>query len=168
MLNRTLQILCITAMVIVTSVALAANPGNGKGKKNKHGESRQTRSENGNYSISSVGTFKGQGAATIGEDGVSFTIDVSTIDGSKGQMIASKLAVDGPYFSGNATAMGRTIAISGRLDAAKASRLNASYVGNTGDAGRITGTLPEDAGDTDWDEPPGKAKKDKDDKKDKD
>lgn len=154
-------------IVLIASMALAAkpaDPGNPH-KKNKHGEGRQTRSLNGTYTATASGSYRGTGTATVDEDGVSFQIDVVAADGSTGKLIVSKLAIDGPYFSGAGSAIGHVIAISGRLDAAKASRLVATYAGANGEAGRITGILPDDAGDPDWDD----KDKDKDkDKKDKD
>lgn len=65
-------------------------------------------------------------------------------------LVAPALVIDGPYFSGIGTAMGKTIMIEGRLDAAKASRLMAQYHSTTGQVGRIVATLPADSGNDSW------------------
>ena len=96
------------------------------------------------------GFYKGQGTASVSATTVTLTGDVKNSDGSAATLTSDPLTLSGPYFSGTGTIGGEKIKIKGRLDAARASRLVATYAGET-HRGRIAGTLPSDPGDDAWD-----------------
>jgi hypothetical protein len=121
------------------------NPGGPNGKDRRNG-----RSKDGAYTIVISGFFKGQGTATVSATTVTLTGDVKAPDGSTATLTSDALTISGPYFSGTGTIGGEKIKIKGRLDAARASRLVATYAGEK-HRGRIAGTLPSDPGDDSWD-----------------
>src|SRR4051794_40832812 len=152
-MHRVARIIVIVLMSTAVAVCASGdkkNSGNGNGngnghKQGKNGKVRQARSGDGDYSVRLVGAYKGTGTAEVSEDTISFDASITTADGVKGQLSARGLPIDGPYFAGNGTAMGRPIFVRGRLDAAKSSRLVANYRDpETHLAGRIVGTLPTD------------------------
>ena len=103
------------------------------------------RSVDGTYSINVSGFFTGNGTASVTATAVSITATVTVDGGGTVTLQSEALPLSGPYFEGKATAGSDTVLIKGRLDAAKASRLLATYstVGDTR-RGRIAGTLPTD------------------------
>jgi hypothetical protein len=115
---------------------------------------RQTRAKNGNYLTIIAGDFSGSGNAEVKDDKVSINADVLTSDGRSGKFTANSLTVDGPYFYGVGTVLGETVQVSGRVDAARASRLVATFAAGDGKAARVVGNLPPavDAGDDGWDD----------------
>lgn len=115
---------------------------------------RQERAKNGRYVTVFAGSYNGVGVADVKDDKVTIKADVLTADGRAAQFIANNLMFDGPYFSGAGTIMGETVQVSGRLDAARASRLTATFALTDGSAARVVGSLPAtvDAGDDNWDE----------------
>ena len=156
------RVVHILTLLLLTATLALADPGHDGGDgdggrrgrgPDANGKSRQTRSQNGQYAIIIAGSFQGTGTATIGDAGLNILADVVTADGSHGQLSGSNLKIDGPYFSGSATAAGQQITIQGRLDAAKSSRLTAQYSGGTSLFGRIAGVLPTDSGQKDWKKP---------------
>jgi hypothetical protein len=129
------------------------NNGNNGGRSHGNGH-RQTRAKNGSYMTTIAGDFTGTGCAEVRDDKVSITADLLSADGRAGKLVANNLMVDGPYFYGSGTMLGETIQVSGRVDAARASRLVATISAGNGKAARIVGNLPAalDAGDDDWDD----------------
>jgi hypothetical protein len=115
---------------------------------------RQTRAKNGNYITIVAGDFSGTGNAEVKDDKVSINADVLTCDGRAGKFTATNLTVEGPYFYGVGTVLGLTVQVSGRVDAARASRLLATFTAGDGKAARVVGNLPAafDAGDDGWDD----------------
>jgi hypothetical protein len=90
----------------------------------------------------------------VKDDKVSIKARVTAADGRSGEFIANNLMFDGPYFHGNGTVLGDTVQVNGRLDAARASRLTATFSDYDGKlTGRVVGSLPAglDAGDDNWD-----------------
>lgn len=122
-------------------------PGGPNGKDRRNG-----RSKDGAYTISVSGFYKGQGTASVTATTVTLTGDVKGPDGTTATLTTDALVISGPYFSGTGTIGGEKIKIKGRLDAARASRLVATYASDT-HRGRIAGTLPTDPGDDGWDKP---------------
>jgi len=149
------------AFLLLVAAIVVADPGNGggngKGKGGPNGkEKRSDRSKDGEYTIAVSGYYKGTGTATVSPDNVSITANVQHDGGPTLTLTAPSLKVDGPYFIGDGTVEGNKITVKGRLDAARMSRLAATY--NSAQVrGRIAGTFPGDTPDDDW----------KDDKKDK-
>jgi hypothetical protein len=147
------RIFVITLMF--TGIAVCA-PGSDKDKggnkhdKGKNGKVRQARSENGTYNVNIVGFYRGSGTATVDEASVSLKATVTGSDGTTGNLDAANLTLDGPYFTGTGTINGKNATIRGRLDAAKSSRLVASYHIEGRNNGRIVGTNPADKGDDKW------------------
>ncbi|MBC8106513.1 MAG: hypothetical protein H7Z14_07985 [Anaerolineae bacterium] len=115
---------------------------------------RQERAKNGSYVTILAGSYNGTGMADVKDDKVSIRADVLTSDGRSGRFVANNLMFDGPYFHGLGTIMGETVQVNGRLDAARASRLTATFTLSDGRAARVVGNLPAaiDAGDDNWDE----------------
>jgi hypothetical protein len=122
------------------------------GRGNAFGRRRQGRSHNGQYQIVIAGTVKGTGQATVRDDTVSFSVTVTAADGTTGTFDAAGLIIDGPYFSGQASVLGQLVEIHGRLDAAKSSRLIASFRGDGPHVGRVVGSLPGDTPQNQWDQ----------------
>src|SRR3974377_625573 len=83
--------------------------GHSHGGPDANGKSRQDRSQNGQYVVTIAGSFQGTAPATFGNAGVSIQANIVAADGSHGQLSASNLKIDGPYFSGSATAAGQQI-----------------------------------------------------------
>jgi hypothetical protein len=121
-------------------------PGGPNGKERRNG-----RSKDGAYTIAISGFYKGQGTATVTATTVTLSGDVKAPDGSAAILTSDALTISGPYFSGTGSIGGEKVKIKGRLDAARASRLVATYAGET-HRGRIAGTLPTDPGDDSWDD----------------
>jgi hypothetical protein len=107
----------------------------------RNGRTRQSRSLNGTYTLVLAGAYSGKGTAKVSENTLAITATVTAPDGSTGTLTGASLTINGPYFAGNATVIGKTIQISGRLDAEKASRLIADFKDPAGKPGRIVGTL---------------------------
>jgi hypothetical protein len=139
-------------LIILLGSALGAAGGKGKGKAN-HGP-RQARSRDGDYNARVAGYYCGRGNAVVDDRSVSLSLTIRAEDGTSGPLIASGLTIDGPYFSGSGTAFGYPIYIHGRLDAARASRLVATFTSDDGHSAQIVGTLPAtvDKGDDSWDD----------------
>jgi hypothetical protein len=118
---------------------------------------RQDRVKNGSYMTIVAGYYTGTGSAEVTDDKVSLKANLVAPDGRAAQLCATNLVVDGPYFYGTGTILDEVVQVSGRLDAARASRLVATFTGNGGHDARIVGNLPAaiDAGDDHWDEPGG-------------
>src|SRR5688572_19968678 len=114
---------------------------------------RQERVRNGSYITTIVGFYNGSGTAEVNDDRVSLRAKISTTDGRTGELVADNLVVEGPYFYGTGTLLGDTVQITGRVDAARASRLLAMFSGVEGKFARVVGNLPAglDPGDDDWD-----------------
>jgi hypothetical protein len=113
---------------------------------------RQTRAHNGEYHVVISGTVQGSGQATVRDDSVSFTLIVTSADGMSGTFAAEGLLIDGPYFSGQATLLGEVVLVRGRVDAARSSRLVATFRGDATHIGRVIGSLPGDAAEPQWDQ----------------
>lgn len=130
--------------------------GNGNGKnnspKNKKGGARQSRSANGPYQLTVAGSFSGTGNATVTDTTVSLIATISDGQGHSGQLVVSNMLIDGPYFTGTGTVMGKPMTVHGRLDAAQASRFACTYCTDDGYSGRAAGALPAatDPPDTTW------------------
>jgi hypothetical protein len=124
-------------------------------------EKRPPRSKNGSYEVRVNGYYKGAGTATVTAQNVSISADVKADDGTATTLKADNLKVTGAYFTGTGTVGGKNVAIKGRLDAAKISRLTAMYKTDDNHRGRIVGSLPGDAPNDKWDDdhddPPGPA-----------
>jgi hypothetical protein len=114
-------------------------------------ERRAARSQDGSYSLIISGYYKGTGTATVTATSVSLSGTVKGPDGVDVPLSTDALTLSGPYFSGSGTIGSAKIQIKGKLDAAKASRLGATFETLAGNhAGRIFGTLPSDTGDANW------------------
>jgi hypothetical protein len=127
-----------------------ANRGNAHG--NAKGQKRQDRAKNGQYSAVVAGSFSGTGTAEVTDDTVSIRVTLSDPSGNKYSFSAPNLTVDGPYFSGTGKIRGDDVTVFGRVDAARASRVTASFVLPDGRGARIIGTLPAsvDPPDDNW------------------
>jgi hypothetical protein len=140
----------------------AANPGNPNGNpganpaprpaQNALARRRQIRSHNGQYEIIIAGSVRGVGQATVTDNSVSFSVQVTAPDGTVGSFDATNLFIEGPYFSGPAILFGQSVLVHGRLDAPRSSRLLAIYRGEGAQIGRVVGTLPGDNVHETWDE----------------
>jgi hypothetical protein len=119
-------------------------------KPGRGGRTRQTQSLNGSYTIIVAGAYNGKGTAKVNENSMVIEANITGPDGTAGTLTSGKLLVDGPYFVGTATVVGKTVQISGRLDALNASRVIADFKDASGKTGRIVGTLddavPDNAG----------------------
>lgn len=145
----------VAGVAVGGSVALRDSSngnGNGHGHKNGKGQKRQDRAKNGDYNLVVAGNFTGNGTANVSEDAVSIQVSITDDSGGKLNLNAQNLPWDGPYFSGTTKIKGRDVAIYGRVDAARASRLIATFSLPDGSGGRIIGTLPEsiDPPDDNW------------------
>ena len=147
---RIVVITLMFAAVAVSAPGSNRDKGGNKHGSGKNGKVRQGRSENGTYNVNIVGFYRGSGTATVEETSVSLKGTVTGSDGSVGTLDATKLDIDGPYFTGTGTINGKNATIRGRLDAAKSSRLVASYHIEGRNNGRIVGTNPKDKGDDKW------------------
>jgi hypothetical protein len=123
------------------------------------GERRPPRSNDGAYALRISGYYRGSGTASVTRQAVSITADVKTEGGTAATLKAESLVIDGTYFSGEGTVGDAKVTITGRLDAARISRLVASYKAGDSHRGRIVGVLPSDSPNDKWDD-------DKDDNKD--
>jgi hypothetical protein len=123
------------------------------GNKNRSRGHRQDRAKNGSYVTVIAGFYNGTGTAEVKDDRVSIKAEVTRSDGRTGVLVAPNLTVDGPYFYGSGTILGEAVQVSGRVDAARASRLTATFAGSDGRAARVVGNLPGalDTGDENWD-----------------
>jgi len=116
---------------------------------------REARSADGTYSINVSGFYKGTGTATVTATSVTITANVKSESGDTVTLQSEALTVSGPYFSGNGTVGDNKITIKGRLDAAKISRLVATFKTTDNHHGRIAGTLPTDTPVAAWDDDTG-------------
>jgi len=121
----------------------------------KHGP-RQSRSKDGTYFVMVNGFWHGTGTADVRSDHIVMKVDLVSDDGSAAKLNGN-VDIDGPYFSGTIRLSGRTgqdVYITGRLDAARASRLIGNFQMEDGCEGRMFGTLPAsvDPGDDHWEE----------------
>ena len=98
--------------------------------------------KNGVYTATFAGFFSGTGKADVNAEKISITASLTTTDGRTGDLIANNLTVEGPYFNGTGTVLGETVQISGRVDAALASRLTATIFAGDGRASRAVANLP--------------------------
>lgn len=128
-------------------------PNSAGGTKTRANGHRQDRAKNGSYAAVIAGFYTGTGTADVRDDKVSIKAEVRGSDGRSGQFIATNLMFDGPYFYGSGTVMDEPVQVNGRVDAARASRLTATFIAANGHDGRVVGKLPAtlDAGDDDWD-----------------
>jgi len=151
-MSRIPRILVITLVCTAVSVCVAGSNGEKKGHdKGKNGKARQGRSENGAYVVQIAGTFHGTGQAIVAEAAVSITAPVSNSDGTTGEFSAPGLTIDGPYFSGTGYIFGKPMTVRGRIDAARQSRVSATYYVD-GHGGRFIAELPPgvDTPDDEW------------------
>jgi hypothetical protein len=132
-----------------------AVPGSSTGGRFTPGR-RSPRSSDGSYQINVSGYYFGQGTGAITDTTVSLTVPLKADDGSTPTLQAPSLTINGTYFSGTGTIGNATANIMGRLDAARSSRLTATFKTSDGHFGRIAGTLPADPNtDNNWDMPHG-------------
>ena len=135
------------------SVALRSGSGfSGNAHKNSKGQKRQDRAKNGRYNAMIAGNFRGTGTADVWDDSVSIDATLTDESGTSYLLTAPNLAVDGPYFSGAGRIGPNEVTVSGRVDAARASRLSAYIVFSDGRGSRVIGTLPPsvDPPDDNW------------------
>jgi hypothetical protein len=114
------------------------------------GGRRQSGAQNGEYLVSVYGYYSGSGKADIDATEVSIRVVVTGKDGTTQRLEIRDLQTEGPYFAGNGTIGSKPVRITGRLDAARSSRVTATFSDSDGHYGRIVGTLPEDAGNDHW------------------
>lgn len=150
-MNRRNILTC--ALMIIMAGLSQAEPGGG-GNSGKGGgpggkEHRSPRSQDGSYTLTISGFYKGTGTASVSAAAVSITAQVNSEGGATTTFKAENLVIAGPYFSGTGTVGETAITVKGRLDAAQASRLAATYSSEKR-RGRIVGTLPSDPGDEKW------------------
>ena len=139
--------LLLTGSLALGGTALRART---RGRVDDDGRNRrQDRSKNGSYDATLVGFLSGSGTAEVGDDHVMLKVDVIDSNGIVGKLVAD-LPANGPYFSGQGTCFGQSVSVNGRLDAAKASRLAATFYLSNGRTGRIVAKLPSDPGDDNW------------------
>lgn len=147
----TLMTVALMAGLVFGSPGPSATP-SGRFKPGR----RSPRSGDGNYQIVVSGFYVGQGTGAISDTAVSLNVPLKGDDGTTPTLQATGLTIDGQYFSGSGTIGGATVTIQGRLDAARASRLTATFRTSDHKFGRIAGTLPSDPNtDDNWDSPPG-------------
>ena len=143
-------LLLFAGLTIGGAVSYQPPGGSGHGGGREGKGKRQDRVQNGSYVATVRGEFRGTGTADVREDKVSLHLSVKLPDGRSGDIIADDLPCSGPYFSGPGTLFGEPLFVRGRLDAAKASRLTATFYTAGGTGGRIVGSLPGDLGDPSW------------------
>jgi hypothetical protein len=108
-----------------------------------------------NYSITFAGCLTGKGNATCAGTSLSITGNITDDSGNKGTFTATNLVVDAKlHFTGTGTALGQSVSLSGRLDAAppgqetalKTQRIVCTFTTNKGASneghGRIVGYVP--------------------------
>jgi hypothetical protein len=139
----------------------SGTPMRGRGSSGEYGQGkvRQLRCLNGDYTARVAGYYRGGGIAKVTDAYVSLDISLVAGDGQPGNLRAENLSCIGPYFSGEGLLLGKPVMVRGRLDAAKASRLTATFFVSGDRAGRIIAILPPtiDPGDEHWNDPgPGK------------
>jgi hypothetical protein len=148
-------------MILAVSLTLAGaaslnrsphpRQGGGGGNKDKH---RQDRVRNGEYVCTLAGHFRGSGVARVEDSTVSLSATVTDDSGSTFQLNARDMMVDGPYFATTIGTLGGTsVAVRGRVDASRSSRLTATFVLPGGKGGRIVGKMSpvDDPPDDNWD-----------------
>jgi hypothetical protein len=138
-------------LIMLLACAMGAAGGVPAAKGKGHGR-RQTRSKDGDYNARVAGCYCGRGNAVVNNQSVSLDLTIRSEDGLTGSLVASGLTIDGPYFSGWGSAFGSAVYVHGRLDAARASRLVATFTSADGHSAQIVGTLPAsiDSGDDSW------------------
>ena len=105
-------------------------------------EKRQAASQDGSYTLTVSGFFKGAGTATVNTTSVSLTATVKSEGGDSVQLSASGLTLSGPYFTGTGTIGDAKVEFKGRVDADKGSRLIATYKTLTDNhRGRVAGVF---------------------------
>jgi len=102
------------------------------------------------YTILVRGYYTGDGTATANGGFVSLSATVRDPSGNIGLLSATTIDLVGDHFSGPATALGKTITVSGRVDAPDPTaspdavvtdgRIGAMYIDPRGHTGRIVGT----------------------------
>ena len=113
---------------------------------------RQDRCRDGTYTLVIRGYYTGQGTAEVRETTIRIDAEVRTPDGQVGRLNGT-FPASGPYFGGRGRVMRDPNAmVYGRVDAAKASRLAATFQDSSGHAARVVATLPSDPGDETWDD----------------
>jgi hypothetical protein len=160
--------IAVAFMIALLAVGARADQGGddnngGNGPSNSHGggtkgqpggpsghEKRSARSNDGSYNLTVSGFYKGTGTASVSATAVTLTGQVKSEGGELVPLQTEALQLSGPYFSGKGTIGGAEVAISGKLDAAKVSRLTATYKTPDNHRGRIAGTLPTDTPDEKW------------------
>jgi hypothetical protein len=134
--------------ILLLAIMLFAAPGVLRGQGGSR-VIRQDRCKDGVYNAKVGGYYTGTGTADVAADRVVLDITVKTADGATGRLRGT-FPTNGPYFGGNGNIMRGNIVVRGRVDAARASRVVATFWDDTGHAGRIYGTLPSDPGDETW------------------
>lgn len=116
---------------------------------------RQSRVKNGDYKARVVGFYRGAGVASVNNQCVNIRITVEAADGRKGELVLNNLPATGAYFTGSGTMLGQSVKLDGRVDAARASRLVATFTVADGRTGRLVANLPADvdAGNDNWENP---------------
>lgn len=150
-------ILTLMSITLMAGFVFAV-PGSANGPGGRFGAGRRSpRSSDGNYQIIVSGYYFGQGTGAISDTTVSLSVPVKADNGSTAAsttatLLAPSLTINGTYFSGTGNIGGATATIQGRLDAARASRLTATFRTSDGHFGRIAGSLPSDPNtDDNWD-----------------
>jgi hypothetical protein len=133
-------VLALAGLLAVPAVSIGSKPV----------RTRQERAKDGTYVAFVRGHYVGNGSADVSRASVSINADVHVAGGGGGKLTGS-FTTTGPYFSGQGSLMGQPVTISGRVDAARASRVTATFWDANGHGARIVATLPNDTGDDTWD-----------------
>jgi hypothetical protein len=123
-------ILFLTTVTTVT-VALAA--------------SRPPRGTQGAYDIRIGGYVRGTGNAAVGATSVTITARVRDEDGNTGTLVAPALPITDGRFIGTGMLMGKTLRLSGRIDAPDGelvpiARITGTFTVSDGHHGRVIGS----------------------------
>ena len=96
----------------------------------------------GSYELAFAGYYTGKGNGTVTPKTVMIRGKVTNDDGSIGNFFAT-CKRDGNHFSGTGSGPGVSVNVTGRLDPSNkrlsAARLTCTYVGSSGQAGRVAG-----------------------------
>jgi hypothetical protein len=135
--------------VLLLAIMLVAAPGVLRGQGSR--VPRQDRCKDGVYNAKVGGYYSGTGTADVAADRVILSLRLKKSDGTS-ITLNGTFPTNGPYFGGTTQVHdvnNPTVTVRGRVDAARASRVVATYwVADTG--GRIYGVLPSDPGDETW------------------
>ena len=133
-------------LIALILCAPATSPGSGR-----PGRARQDRCRDGIYSATVRGYYTGTGIAEVLVGSVRIDAEITSETGQTGR-VRGTFPTSGAHFSGQGTIMREAVTIRGRVDAAKASRLVATFWDSSGHAGRVIAILPTDPGDDTWDD----------------